>query len=87
VIGADKYLSESENLDSLSVLSAEKLNLIPQDLLVGPSIVEIPGLPTELIPKTDPHLMNGLWLGKTPDGLVSVGEEVWYSAASTRWPS
>ena len=33
-------------------------------------------------PKTDPHLMDGLWLGKTPDGLVSVGEEVWYSAVA-----
>ena len=82
VTGADKYLSEGENLDSLSVLSAEKLNLIPQDLLVGPPILEIPGLPIESNPKTDPHFMDGLWLGKTPDGLVSVGAEVWYSAVA-----
>jgi hypothetical protein len=82
VTGAEKYLSGGGNLDSLSVLSAEKLNLIPQDLLVGPSILEIPGLPTESNPKTDPHLMDGLWLGKTPDGLVSVGEEVWYSTVA-----
>ena len=58
VTGADKYLSEGGNLDSLSVLSAEKLNLIPEDLLVGPPILEIPGLPIELNPKTDPHLMD-----------------------------
>ena len=82
VTGADKYLSEGGNLDSLSVLSAEKLNLIPEDLLVGPPILEIPGLPIESNPKTDPHLMDGLWLGKTPDGLVSVGAEVWYSAVA-----
>ena len=82
VTGADKYLSEGGNLDSLSVLSAEKLNLIPQDLLVGPPILEIPGLPIESNPKTDPHFMDGLWLGKTPDGLVSVGAEVWYSAVA-----
>ncbi len=82
VTGADKYLSEGGNLDSLSVLGAEKLNLIPRGLLTGPPLLEIPGLLTESNSKTDPHLMDGLWLGKTPDGLVSVGEEVWYSAVA-----
>jgi len=82
VTGAQKYLSEGGNLDSLSVLAAEKLNLIPEDSLVGPAILEIPGLPIELNQNADPHLLDGVWLGKTPDGLVSVGEEVWYSAVA-----
>jgi hypothetical protein len=34
------------------------------------------------IPKTDPHLIDELWLGKGPNGLVNVGEEVWYSAVA-----
>jgi len=82
ITGAEKYLSEGGNLDSLSVLRAEKLNLIPQDSLVGPPLLDIPGLPIELNQKTDPHLIDGLWLGKTPAGQVSVGEEVWYSAVA-----
>ncbi len=79
---AEKYLSEGGNLESMNVLEAEKLNLIPQDSLIGSPILEIPGLPIESNPKTDPHFMDGLWLGKTPDGLVSVGAEVWYSAVA-----
>jgi hypothetical protein len=80
ITGAQKYLSDGGNLDSLSVLGAEKLNLIREDSLVGPPLLEIPGLPIESNPKTDPRLLDGVWLGKTPDGLVSVGEQVWYSA-------
>ena len=82
VAGAEKYLSGGGSLDSLSVLKAEKLNLIPKDSLVGPPTLVIPGLPIESKRNIDPHLLDGVWLGKTPDGLVSVGAQVWYSAAA-----
>ena len=82
VAGAEKYLSDGGSLDSLSVLRAEELNLIPKDSLVGPPTLVIPGLPIESKQDVDPHLLDGVWLGKTPDGLVSVGAQVWYSAAA-----
>jgi hypothetical protein len=82
VAGAEKYLSDGGSLDSLSVLKAEQLNLIPKAALVGPPTLIIPGLPIESKRNIDPHLLDGVWLGKTPDGLVSVGAQVWYSAAS-----
>ena len=50
--------------------------------MVGPPTLVIPGLPIESEQDVDPHLLDGVWLGKTPDGLVSVGAQVWYSAAA-----
>jgi hypothetical protein len=43
ITGAEKYLSEGGNLDSLNVLRAEQLHLIPEDALVGLPFLEIPG--------------------------------------------
>ena len=48
VAGAEKYLSDGGSLDSLSVLRAEELNLIPKDSLVGPPTLVIPGLPDRI---------------------------------------
>ena len=50
--------------------------------MVGPPTLVIPGLPIESKRIIDPHLLDGVWLGKTTDGLVSVGAQVWYSAAA-----
>jgi len=82
VAGAEKFLADGGSLDSLSVLKAEELNLIPKGALVGPPTLVIPGLPVESKQNVDPHLLDGVWLGKTSDGLVSVGAQLWYSAAA-----
>ena len=77
----DPLLAEGASI-LFSVLKAEKLNLIPKDFLVGPPTLVIPGLPIESKQDVDPHLLDGVSLGKTPDGLVSVGAQVWCSAAA-----
>ena len=41
----------------------------------------IPGLPIELNPQTDPHLIDGLWLGEAGRS-GERGKEVWYSAVA-----
>ena len=70
VTKAHKYLSEGGSLDSLSVLKASDLDLIPRDSLISPSV----------IPTSDARYAYGLWLGERPDGRIGIGEFVWYLA-------
>ncbi len=90
---ANEFLSKKGGAGSLSVLKAEQLQLLPQDSLIGPPpefalgsarISVQSALRTTSDPNliTDPHFAYGLWLGTTPDGLVGVGEQAWYSGVA-----
>jgi hypothetical protein len=82
VMSAEKYLSQGKSVHSLSVLKAKDLDLVPQDSLIGPPVLLVPGMQVDLNQDADPHLAYGVWLGETSDGLVGVGEQVWYSAVA-----
>lgn|GEM_PF-170171 len=82
ITGSEKYLSQGGELNSLTVRSAEEAGLIPRDELVGPPILSAPGVQDYSNQNRDPHFSDGVWIGRTPDGLVVVGEEAWYVATT-----
>jgi hypothetical protein len=81
VVGLDKYLAQGGNPKSATVRKLENLNLIPESYLVGPDTMPIPGSEkkTNSIAEAVP---DGFWIGETPDGLISIGEMVWYPAVA-----
>jgi hypothetical protein len=83
VISAEKCLSRGQSPDSLSVLKATELGLIPADSLIGPPMLLVPGLESHPNSNINPRLAYGVWLGETSDGLVGVGEQVCYSAVAS----
>ena len=76
ITAADKYLSEGGSLDSLNILNLVKLNLISQDLVLGP----IRDFDSHLSPHpaVNPYLSYGLELQGLPGDRVGLGELVWY---------
>jgi hypothetical protein len=80
ITGSEKYLSQGGELNSLSVSRVEEAGLIPLNELVGPPIMTVPGVQDHSNQNRDPHFSDGVWIGRTPDGLVAVGEEAWYVA-------
>jgi hypothetical protein len=78
--GSEKYLSQGGEPNSLSVSRVEEAGLIPLNELVGPPIMTVPGVQDYSNQNRDPHFSDGVWIGRTPDGLVGVGEEAWYLA-------
>jgi hypothetical protein len=76
ITAADKYLSDGGSLDSLNVLNVARLNLIPEDLVLGPSVRFDSSLSSHST--FDPRLAYGLILRRWPGDRVSLGELVWY---------
>ncbi len=82
IIGVEKYLSQGGDLDSLSVHSAEESAQIPRNEFIGPPILFAPGVQDYSNQNRDPHFTDGVWVGRTPDGLVGIGEETWSVATA-----
>jgi hypothetical protein len=82
VMGAEKYLSQGGDLDSLTVHKAEESAQIPRDELIGPPILFAPGVQDYSNQNRDPHFIDGVWVGRSTDGLVGIGEETWYTATA-----
>ena len=82
VMGSEKYLSQGGDLDSLTVHRAEESAQIPHDEFIGPPILFAPGVQDYSNQNRDPHFTDGVWVGRTPDGLVGIGEETWYVATA-----
>jgi hypothetical protein len=81
VISLDKYLARGGHPNPATVRKLENLNLILEGSLVGPEPIPIPGSErkTRSIAEAVP---DGFWIGETPDGLISIGEMVWYPAVA-----
>jgi hypothetical protein len=82
IMGSEKYLSQGGDLDSLTVQRAEESAQIPRDEFIGPPIMFAPGVQDYSNQNRDPHFTDGVWVGRTRDGLVGIGEETWYVATA-----
>ena len=82
IVGSENYLSHGGDLNSLTVHRAEESALISNDELVGASILTAPGVQDYSRQNRDPHFTDGVWIGRTPDGMAVVGEEAWYVTAA-----
>ena len=81
IYSANMYLNAGGSLESLSVIKTKDIGLLPESSLVGPPSPMKLGAEPEWEVITDPRLAYGIWLGKTSDGRIGIGEFVWYPAS------
>jgi hypothetical protein len=79
---ANRYLLNGGQIDSLTMVKARDLNLIPTDSLIGPDLAFDPVEAPHPKPLTDPRFAYGLWLSSWPSDRIALGEYVWYPAAA-----
>ena len=78
---ANRYLLNGGQIDSLTMVKARDLNLIPTDSLIGPDLAFDPVEAPHPKPFTDPRFAYGLWLSSWSSDRIALGEYVWYPAA------
>jgi hypothetical protein len=82
VAGAEKYLSDGENPDSLSVLKAQELKLIPDSSLIGAAArIDLDAAYNRNV-VTDAHEAYGVYLGEMSDHRIGIGVYAWYPAVA-----